>query len=158
MRKLLLAAATTLLLAAPFANAQPLPSGKWWRRPEIIKALALTTDQQDRLDDVFRKKADELIDTKAEVEKLQVSLRGELDRPTLRRAEIQKLAVRLNDARGKLFENELMMLVDMRAVLTEEQWEKMRSHLERMQEQRRENRNDREGLRPNGPPPPRRRP
>jgi hypothetical protein len=153
MKKFLLAAAMTLLLAAPFASAQPLPPGKWWRRPEIIRVLGLTNEQQDRLDEVFRKKADELIDTKAEVEKLQVSLRGELDRSQLRRAEIQRIAQRLNEARGKLFETELMMLVDMRSVLTEAQWERMRNHLERMQEQRRENRQD---LRPNSAPPRRR--
>ncbi len=154
MKGLLLAAMTTLLLAGPFADAQPLPSGKWWRRPEVVRTLTLTSEQQERLDAVFRIKADDLIDSKAEVDKLQVSLRGELERPTLRRAEIQKIAQRLNEARGRLFEHELMMLVDMRAVLTEAQWEKMRGHLERMQDQRRDTR---EGLRPNNQPPPQRR-
>ncbi|MGN6186061.1 MAG: Spy/CpxP family protein refolding chaperone [Thermoanaerobaculia bacterium] len=154
MKKFFLAAAMTLLFAAPFASAQPLPPGKWWRRPEIVKVLALTNEQQDRLDEVFRKKADELIDTKAEVDKLQISLRGELDRSQLRRAEIQKIAEKLNESRGKLFATELMMLVDMRSVLTEQQWDKMRNFLERMQQERRENRQEmRDG---NGPPPPRR--
>jgi hypothetical protein len=151
MKKFFLAAAMTLLCAAPFASAQPLPPGKWWRRPELVRALKLTPEQQGRLDDIFRKVADELIDTKGDVEKLQISLRGELDRPQLRRGEIQKIAERLNEARGKLFETELMMLVDMRGVLTETQWENMRGHLDRMKEQRRDNRDD---MRP-GPPPPR---
>jgi hypothetical protein len=151
MKKFLLAAAMTLLCAAPFASAQPLPPGKWWRRPELVKALKITQDQQGRLDEVFRKVADDLIDAKGDVEKLQITLRGELDRPQLRRAEIQKIAERLNEARGKLFEAELMMLVDMRGVLTEGQWETMRGHLDRMQDKRRDNR---DGLRP-GPPPPR---
>ncbi|HEX2831737.1 MAG TPA: periplasmic heavy metal sensor [Thermoanaerobaculia bacterium] len=155
MKKFVLAAAMALLFAVPFASAQPLPPGKWWRRPEIIKVLALTNEQQDRLDEVFRKKADELIDTKAEVDKLQISLRGELDRSQLRRAEIQRIARSLNDARARLFESELMMLVDMRSVLTESQWEKMRNHLERLDQQRRGNRQE---MRENGPPPRRPRP
>lgn len=152
MKKLILAVASVLLLAAPFADAQQMPPGKWWRRPEIVRALDLTKEQQERLDAVFRAKADELIDTKAEIEKLHVSLRGELERSDLRRGEIQKIAERLNDARGRLFASELMMLVDMRAVLTENQWERMRTHIDRVQEERRENR---QGARPG---PPRRRP
>jgi Spy/CpxP family protein refolding chaperone len=150
MRRLSLAVAAALLLAASFAEAQQLPPGKWWRRPEVVRILALTAEQQSRLDEIFRSRADQLIDTKAEVEKLQIGLRGELDRSQLRRAEIQKIAQRLNEARGRLFEAELMMLVEMRGVLTEEQWEKMRMHLERMQEERRENR---QGMRPNVPRP-----
>jgi hypothetical protein len=148
MKKLVLAAAMLLLLTTSM-DAQQMPPGKWWRRPEVVRILALSPEQQSRLDEVFRSRADVLIDAKAEVDKLQVSLRGELDRTQLRRAEIQKIAERLNAARGTLFAAELMMLVDMRQVLTEGQWEKMRTHLDRMQEQRRENRPNRQGARPN---------
>lgn len=148
MKKLVLAASMLLLLTTSL-GAQQMPPGKWWRRPEVVRILTLSPEQQSRLDEVFRSRADALIDAKAEVDKLQVSLRGELDRTQLRRAEIQKIAERLNAARGTLFSAELMMLVDMRQVLTEVQWEKMRAHLDRMQEQRRENRPNRQGARPN---------
>jgi hypothetical protein len=37
----------------------------------------------------------------------------------------------LSDARTRLFERELMMLVDMRAVLNDSQWDRMRSQLDR---------------------------
>src|SRR5687768_11361787 len=131
-RRFLVAAA--LLLAAGIAEAQHLPPGKWWRRDEVVRQLELTADQQQRLDDVFRDASDNLIDAKAAVEKLQVKLRGEIDRPVLRRADIQRIAAELNAARGRLFERELMMLVDMRAVLNESQWNRLRQHLDRMQE------------------------
>jgi len=61
-------------------------------------------------------------------------LRGELDRTQLDRAAIVRIAAQLNQSRGKLFERELGMLVDMRSVLTDPQWERMRSELERLQE------------------------
>jgi hypothetical protein len=157
VKKLILCAAMALLTLAPMAGAQQLPPGKWWRRPELVRNLGLSTEQQTKLDEVFRSKADALIDTKGEVEKLQISLRGELERSQLRRAEIQKIAARLNEARGRLFESELMMLVDMRAILTEQQWEKVRGQLDRMQEQRRENRNNRPGMPQDGQQPPRQR-
>lgn len=148
-----------LLLAASIVEAQHLPPGKWWRRPEVIRELSLTADQQEKLDEVFRGAADDLIDAKAAVDKLQISLRGEIDRAQLRRAEIQRVVSELNVARGKLFERELMMLVDMRAVLNETQWNRLRQRLDEMQE--RNNRRPGAGPGPNQQPqidPPMRRP
>jgi hypothetical protein len=86
---------------------------------------------------VFRRAADDLIDAKASVEKLQIALRGELDRTQLRRQELQRLAAQLTAARGKLFEHELMMLADMRGILNPEQWTRLRTHLDRMQDRMR---------------------
>ena len=132
--RILIAAA--LFVAATFAQAQNLPPGKWWRREAVVRELQLTVDQQTRLDDIFNAAADGLIDARADVEKVQVALRAEIERSQLRRAEVQKLAGRLSDARGKLFEREVMMLVDMRAVLNDQQWTKMRNFLDRMQDRR----------------------
>lgn len=138
MNRIVLAAA--LLAAASLidvtAQAQQLPPGKWWRREAIVQQLQLTLEQQDRLDEIFRTAADGLIDARADVEKLQVALRAEIERAQLRRPEIQRLAAKLSEARGRLFEREVMMLVDMRAVLNDQQWNRMRSFLDRMQEQR----------------------
>lgn len=142
-RYLILAAA---LLLAGIAHAQHLPPGKWWRRAEVVKQLNLTADQQDRLDEVFRLAANDLIDAKAEVDKLQIALRGEIDRTQLRRAEIERIGSALHEARGRLFTRELRMLVDMRGVLNDTQWNRLRQHLDERDERR-------EGGRP-GPPGP----
>ncbi|HVE69946.1 MAG TPA: periplasmic heavy metal sensor [Thermoanaerobaculia bacterium] len=128
--------AVALLACAAIAQAQQMPPGKWWRRPEIIRELALTADQQERLEDVFRGAANDLIDTKADVDKLHVAIRGELDRPQLRKSELQRLATQLSAARGRLFERELMMLVEMRGVMSDQQWTRIRTFLDRMQERR----------------------
>lgn len=126
------ALAIVLLLAFAGSAFAQLPAGKWWRRPEIIRQLGLTEDQQARLDMVFRGAANDLIDLKAEVDKRSIELRGELDQSQLSRVSIQKIAERLNDARSRLFSRELSMLVDMRGVLTDEQWSRMRNSLEVM--------------------------
>ncbi len=117
------------------ASAQ-LPPGRWWRVPEIVQALALSEEQQNRLETIFRGAANDLIDRRADVEKLNIALRGEIDRPQLDRQAIQRIAVRLSEARGRQFERELMMLVDMRAVLNDEQWSRLRSQLDRMREEK----------------------
>ena len=134
--------AAALVIAAFVADAQQLPPGKWWRREEVVRQLELTRDQQNKLDEVFRTAADDLIDAKASVDKLQVALRGELDRAQLRRPELLRLAGQLSAARGKLFERELMMLADMRGILNEEQWTTLRSHLDRMRPERGGERHD----------------
>jgi Spy/CpxP family protein refolding chaperone len=128
-KRLVLAA--TLVLAAAFASAQNLPPGKWWERPEIIRQLQLTNEQQDRLDEIFRGAANELIDAKGEVEKLQIALRGEIDRPQIRRAEVLRIAGQLGEARGRLFQREIAMLLEMHSVLTDQQWNHMRAMLDR---------------------------
>jgi Spy/CpxP family protein refolding chaperone len=146
-RRFLIAA--VLLAAATLAEAQALPPGKWWRRDAVVRELGLTSDQQTRLDRVFSGAASQLIDARGDVEKSQIALRAALDERAPARAEIQKIASRLNDARGRLFELELMMLLDMRAVLTEPQWNRMRDFLDRMEEQRRKRGPDNG---PDGPP------
>jgi len=121
LKKILLAVFVLLTIGV---EAQPMP-GKWWRREEIAQKLELNREQQRRLDEIFQAVAGELIDLKAQMTKLELQLRGELDRTQLRRTEIQRIAAQLNTARGRMFERELMMLVDMRGVLEEEQWQRL---------------------------------
>lgn len=152
---LLMAATLTL---ASIAEGQQMPPGKWWRREEVARQLELTRDQQDKLDEVFRGAANGLIDARADVEKLQIALRGELDRVQLRRQELQRVAAQLTLARGKLFERELMMLADMRGILNDEQWNRLRTFLDRAQERMKPERGGNQQRRPQQRPMPRRRP
>jgi Spy/CpxP family protein refolding chaperone len=123
------------MLSLPLIAAD-LPPGKWWRRPEVVNQLGLTEEQQSRLEGIFRTAATVLIDARADVDKLQVAIGSEIDQPQLNRANLQRLANELSTARGKLFEREIMMLADMRGVLNEQQWTKLRAHLDRMRENR----------------------
>ena len=136
--KRIIAAAILLAGLATFAlpvTAGELPQGRWWRRPEIAQQLELSQPQQEKLDIVFRDAATELIDIRADVEKLSIGMRSELDRTQLNRQEIQAIATKLNVARGRMFSRELMMLVDMRAVLSDAQWGKLRSQLEKRRDE-----------------------
>ena len=120
--------------------AADLPPGKWWRRPEIIQQLQLSEEQQGRLDGIFRTAADDLIDLRGGVEKANVALRAELDQSQLDRQKIHAFATRLSELRGRLFDRELMMLVDMRAVLSDTQWNRMRQVLDRIGNQQQQER------------------
>jgi uncharacterized protein (DUF1778 family) len=130
MRRLLMLAALALLVGGT-ANASDLPHGKWWYRPEMIQRLGLTEDQQMRLESIFRNSANDLIDLRGSVEKMSIAVHGELDQPQINRETLRRAATRLSEAQGRLFERELMMLVDMRAVLSDEQWARFRAELDR---------------------------
>ena len=131
MKKQIALALCALGFAASLFAAD-LPPGKWWRRPEIIQQLQLNEEQQGRLDGIFRIAADDLIDLRGGVEKANVALRAELDQSQLDRQKIHAFATRLSELRGRLFDRELMMLVDMRAVLSDTQWNRMRQVLDRI--------------------------
>jgi dsDNA-specific endonuclease/ATPase MutS2 len=131
-------AALTCLTIATVVMAADLPPGKWWRQPALVQRLGLSDDQQSRLEGIFRTSASDLIDLRGSVEKQSIALRGELDQPQLNRQNIQRIASKLSEARAHLFERELMMLVDMRAVLTDAQWNRMRSELDAIQNNQRQ--------------------
>lgn len=135
MNRMLVTSLVALTLAGT-AMAADLPPGKWWRRPEVAQRLDLAPEQQTRLDSIFREAANDLIDRRAEVEKLSIAMRGELDQQQLSRPNVLRAAAKLSEARGRLFERELSMLVDMRAVLNDPQWNRLRAFLDRPRDQR----------------------
>jgi Spy/CpxP family protein refolding chaperone len=128
LKRFLLIAFLASFAASAFGQAN-LPPGKWWRRPEIVQQLNLAEEQQNKLETIFRTASNDLIDLRGEVEKQNIALRGDLDQSQLDRAIIRRDAQKLSDARGRLFERELTMLVDMRAVLNDAQWNRMRNEL-----------------------------
>ena len=146
-RKIALAALLILVASAALAQVN-LPPGKWWRRPDMIQMLNLSDEQQDRLENVFRNSANDLIDLRGEVEKQSIALRAALDRPQLDREQVRAIAQRLNEARGRQFQRELMMLVDMRGVLNELQWNRLRNALDRLAERKQEERREQQQVRP----------
>lgn len=150
-----IALAALLMLVASAALAQlKLPPGKWWRNPDIVRVLNLNEEQQDRLENISDTARIELIDLRGEVEKQSITLRMAIDRPQLDRDAIRQAAQKLNDARGRQFQRELMMLVDMRAVLTDVQWNRMRNVLERLNQKQQDRPfQQQEPMRPNRPKP-----
>jgi hypothetical protein len=136
MKRTMMTVVAVVFAIASVAGGAELPPGKWWNNPQIAQRLALEPEQQSRLDAIFRESANDLIDRRAEIEKLTLAVRGELDQQQLNRQNLQRLAAQLTQARGRLFERELMMLVDMRGVLNDEQWSRLRAHIDRRQGER----------------------
>ena len=104
------------------------PEGMWWKNPGVVQRLSLTADQTKKMDDIFQQSRLQLIDLKANVEKQQVMLEPMLSANPLdtnkAMAQIDKVA----QARADLEKANAKMLLGIRAVLTPDQWTKLRDH------------------------------
>jgi Spy/CpxP family protein refolding chaperone len=114
------------VLSALFVLAQP-PRGyyPWWDRP-IAKDLNLTADQSSQIRSTIRDYRGKLLDGRAALEKAERELREalELDQVDTQRANqaIEDLA----HARGNLTRTFSQMTLQLRLVLTPQQWQELR--------------------------------
>jgi Spy/CpxP family protein refolding chaperone len=161
-RRLSLAVAASLaallgLSASARAQMPEIPPGKWWKRPAIVQKLALTADQQEKLEEIFAKNRRAFVDFKADVDLKQIDVEELMAKKD---SDPKKVAAALDaseQAKSKLRKAMSMMVLDMRGVLTDKQWQQI---LERRDEWRQERQQElRERMRgrgrrggPGGPP------
>jgi Spy/CpxP family protein refolding chaperone len=103
------------------------PPGIWWHNADLTEKLALTPDQQKRMDDIFQQNRSQLIDLRANVEK-QEKLMGPMlaaDQP-----DTNKILAQIDltvQARAELEKASAKMLLGIRNVLTPDQWSKLQA-------------------------------
>lgn len=114
----------------PTPMAMPMdgmPMGKWWKNAEIVKELQLSDDQLQRLEKTFQDSRLHLIDLHAALQKEEAQLEPltESDNPDESQvdAQIDKVA----SARAELEKAHTRMLLDVRKVLSADQWKKLHS-------------------------------
>jgi protein CpxP len=102
-------------------------SGKWWTNPATVRRLALTEEQQKRIDQIFQQSRLRLIDLRAGLEKeealLDPLLAADHPQDTLVLPQIDRVAA----ARAELERANARMLFSFRQVLTSEQWKQLKS-------------------------------
>jgi Spy/CpxP family protein refolding chaperone len=105
-----------------------LPFGMWWKNPEVATRIGLSADQQKRIDDLFLQSRIQLIHMHASLQEEQLLLEPLLNASpfdqTKALAQIDKIA----DTRADLEKANAKMLLNIRGVLTADQWTKLRSH------------------------------
>src|SRR5579883_1512505 len=101
--------------------------GRWWDDPKVAQQVGLTADQQKKMDDIFQQNRLKLIDLSAALEKQEVIMQPliESDQPDEGRilAQIDAIA----QARAELEKNNARMLLEIRKVLTPDQWKKVKA-------------------------------
>jgi Spy/CpxP family protein refolding chaperone len=104
------------------------PSGMWWKNPMVVQRLTLTADQTKKMDDIFQQSRIQLIDLKANVEKQQVMLEPLISANPVETNKAMAQIDKVAQARADLEKANARMLLGIRAVLTPDQWTKLRDH------------------------------
>ena len=127
---------------------------KWWEHPRIQEKLKLDDAQIQQLNDIFYQYRKELVDLRSSVEKSQLELEQAMDQENWNENEILRLARQVQEAKNKVELKQLEMALEMRKVLTTEQWKQLQAIRREVRERMMRRRHRRMGPRPESPPQP----
>ncbi|HQR46966.1 MAG TPA: periplasmic heavy metal sensor [Thermoanaerobaculia bacterium] len=157
-----LLAAALLAWGAARAQTPEMPPGKWWKRPAVVQALALTPEQQEKLDQIFAKGRRDFVDLKADVEKKQLDVEELMAKKDSDPKKVGAAIDAVEQSRARLRKATAMMILEMRGVLTEAQWKQVVERREQWRSERRDEMREsmrggpgpRRPVEGGGPPPP----
>jgi Spy/CpxP family protein refolding chaperone len=101
--------------------------GKWWQNSDIAKKLQLSDGQIAQLDQTFYDHKVKLIDYGADMEKQDLKLQTLLDADVPNEGQVEAQVNQVLEARGKLEREFTMMNLDLRKVLSLDQWRQLKS-------------------------------
>ena len=101
--------------------------GRWWRDPETAKKLQLNDGQISQLDQIFYEHRLKLIDYGAAMEKEDLKLQNLLDADVPDEGQVSSQVDQVLSARGKLEREYTMMSLDLRKVLSLDQWRQLKT-------------------------------
>jgi Spy/CpxP family protein refolding chaperone len=101
--------------------------GRWWKDPETAKKLQLNDGQISQLDQIFYEHRLKLIDYGAAMEKEDLKLQNLLDADVPNEGQISSQVDQVLSARGKLEREYTMMSLDLRKVLSLDQWRQLKT-------------------------------
>jgi Spy/CpxP family protein refolding chaperone len=104
------------------------PFGMWWKNPEVATRIGLTAEQQKRIGDLFLQSRVQLIHLHASLEEDQLMLGPLLDATPFDEAKAEAQIDKIADMRAELEKTNAKMLLNIRGVLSADQWTKLRSH------------------------------
>ena len=120
-----LAAFAVVLLAASVTTAQGIAEGKWWKRPRIAQELALSPEQSEKLEKIFAAAKPKLIDLRADFEKKQFDYDQAMQSDNVDRKALEAKIEAREQSRAALQKELSLMELDMKAVLSPEQRQKL---------------------------------
>ena len=130
----LLAGGIAVLAAGPFSN------------PKVVKALNLSPEQQQRLEGLRYQQRKEAVDLRRDMELKRLDIERELDKDTPDTAAVDRLLDEQGVLRTKMGKAKIHQMLEMKKILTPEQWSKVKDRMQERRAERMENRRGRGGL------------
>ena len=106
----------------------PGEHGMWWKNPEVVARLAITPDQQKKIEDLFVQSRVQLIDLHASLEKEELVLEPLMDANPVDQSRALAQIDKIADTRASLEKTNAKLLLSIRGVLTPDQWTKLQAH------------------------------
>jgi Spy/CpxP family protein refolding chaperone len=124
--------------AGPLAVATEfdLPPGRWWENQRLVEHIGLTEEQQSEIREIVFAYARRMIDLKAEVDKAGLDLANTVDQVDFDPAPVRAAYTVFQKARQRLENERFEMLLEVRQVLTYDQWRQIEEIKQRMQQNR----------------------
>jgi Spy/CpxP family protein refolding chaperone len=104
-----------------------MPMGKWWKNAEIVKELQLSDDQLQRLEKTFQDSRLHLIDLHAALQKEEAQLEPLIESDNPNESQVDAQIDKVASARAELEKAHTRMLLDVRKILSADQWKKLHS-------------------------------
>src|SRR5688572_7515878 len=117
LRQFVISFAVIIAVVVPAAG-----QGKWWQSDEYKRELQLTTDQSKRLEDVFQAAVPRLKSLKKALDQAESEFERLLQRGD--DGSVMDQVERVEAARAELNKAHTWMMLDMKRVLTTDQWAK----------------------------------
>ncbi|HEY7208650.1 MAG TPA: periplasmic heavy metal sensor [Bryobacteraceae bacterium] len=116
--------ALLLVLATALMSAQNVENFLWWNRP-IRDQIGLTSEQNDRIRQIVRKHRNHLLDARNDVLKAEGDLGDVMNGARVDASQAKAVIDRLAHARAISTRAFLEMSVELRSVLTLDQWRQL---------------------------------
>lgn len=140
MKRLMVFLAVLAATVPAAAQEFDLPPGKWWEDQRLASRIGLSEDQQQQIREVIYERARRMIDLKADVDKAGLDLRAAVDQQQFDPAPVRAAYAVFQTARHKLEVERFEMLLEIRQILTYEQWQQIEEIKRRIQQNRPEQR------------------
>lgn len=125
------------------------------RKQEMFKELNLTDEQKQKIDDNSTKNRNDAKGLYSQMKELRNAMRQELEKDTLDLDKINQIQSQIKQTNEQIMDNRLQGILEVRGILTPEQFrkfsEKMNEHRERSMRMRWDN-NDNDGMPSEGAP------
>lgn len=112
---------------APGPGMPGMGMGEWWKNSEVVQQLKLSDAQVKQIEQSYLDSRLKLIDDNADVQKQETKLQALMSADQFHEGQVTSQIDQLLAARTRLGKDYAMMLVNVRRVLTPEQWKALQS-------------------------------
>jgi Spy/CpxP family protein refolding chaperone len=114
-------------MPGPFRAGRPGDAGRWWENPETARQIGLSQQQQEKVHAVLQSHRARLFELSQRVQQEDFAMDGLMNADQLDENAVIAQSGRVADARAELEKYRVRMLVELRGILTLDQWHKLQA-------------------------------